>query len=390
MAIVVTVAVTSASLLRTRQPQAALAVAPFDARAKAALAGQKLGLNPQRGDVLQAAEMSRQALARDPTVVEAWRNLAFVAAVTGRQVEARRLFGLSQRLSRRDPSTQLWLIEDAVQRNDIPGALGHYDIALRTSPALADTLVPILVTATSDAPVSAELAKLLARDPPWAGQYFRYLAGMLPSGEAAADLLARVPPQVRARHMDWLPLLVPKAIEARDYQAAWRIYTMLTRGEGGALVRDGAFARANTFPPLEWEFISTADFRSEPAGGSGDDAGLRVTASTGAIGTVVRQLLLLRPGVYRLSSVSATGQGPSAERLVWQVRCAGSNSNLAMLDVTPVQSRQNRFQREFRVPASNCEAQWLALEVAAPETPGGIEAWVRQVDIVASADRGSR
>ncbi|MDT9096849.1 hypothetical protein RSW32_26335, partial [Escherichia coli] len=63
---------------------------------------------------------------------------------------ARRLFAYGQRLSRRDNSTQLWAIEDAVARNDIPDVLRHYDVALRTSPNLADILYPVLASASAD------------------------------------------------------------------------------------------------------------------------------------------------------------------------------------------------------------------------------------------------
>ena len=63
-------------------------------------------------------------------MVEAWRTLAIISTRPG-QGEA--LFHFASSLSRRDVPTQLWLIEDAVRKNDIPGALSHYDAALRSS-----------------------------------------------------------------------------------------------------------------------------------------------------------------------------------------------------------------------------------------------------------------
>jgi hypothetical protein len=359
----------------------ALSVAPFDARAKAGLDGLDLVRRAQAHQTGSAVQMSRDALARDATVVAAWRNLA-LAQVLGQNVAgARRFFQISERLSRRDPATQLWLIEDAVQRNDIDNALRHYDIALRTSPSLAQSLAPILVNATSYEPIGTKLAVLLAGNPPWAGEYFRYLAGMLPSGDAAARLVSRLPVSVREGHIDRLRLLIPAAVERRNYRAAWQIYALLARQSPDALVRDRTFANANTLPPFEWEFMVTTDARAEPAAGSGTNAGLRIAASSGAIATTARQLLVLRPGTYRLRSVSENGEGLPPDRLDWKIKCVGSDSEIATLPITPSRSGRTRNEGAFRVPDSGCAAQWIALEISATESPGGSDAWVHRLDI---------
>lgn len=379
-----TVAVSGAALFRKARPDIALRLAPFDARAKAALAEQGLRTPTDGRTLPAAAELSREALRRDPTIVGAWRNLGLAAAAAGQQPVALRLFRISQRLSRRDSATQLWLIEENVRRNDIRGALRHYDIALRTSTAMSDILVPILVSATADPAIAGPLADVLAPDPPWAYAYYNHLVQALPSGQAALALISRLPAEVRRRHIEPLRQLVAKAVDKREYEAAWRIYALLSGAAPGELLRNGDFRSRNEFPVLEWQLTDTPNLRAEqtaPAGSPGASA-LRVSASSAAIGSAARQLLLLGPGSYRLRSVAAQESSPGPERLQWQVNCVGRDENLLNLDVTP--RREGRFERQgrFRVPPSGCPAQWLRLEVSAPDLPAGVETWVHRVEIL--------
>jgi len=143
-----TVAVSAANALRQVRPDLAHRIMPFDARANAGLAEQaSVRMAQDRAARATAAGLAREALSRDVTVVAAWRTLGLELETEGRRGDAERLIRFAERLSRRDLPTQLWLIEANVARNDIEGALAHYNIALRTSQAAADVLFPILVQA---------------------------------------------------------------------------------------------------------------------------------------------------------------------------------------------------------------------------------------------------
>ena len=145
-----------------------LGVMPFDARAKVKSAEMLLArTRASPPAVARARTLALAALRRDPTMAPAWRLLALAASMQGREREAARLFHFAERLSRRDLPTQLWLIEESVSRNDIPGALRHYDIALRTSLASPELLFPVLTRASGDNNVVGPLGTLLASDPPW-------------------------------------------------------------------------------------------------------------------------------------------------------------------------------------------------------------------------------
>src|SRR3546814_17422634 len=74
----------------------------------------------------------------------------------GDRAGGERLLAYSQTLSRRDLRTQLMAIELAVARDDIPSALRHYDIALRTKKNAPDLLFPVLTSALTNPTIRTE------------------------------------------------------------------------------------------------------------------------------------------------------------------------------------------------------------------------------------------
>ncbi|MFD2427454.1 hypothetical protein ACFSUK_03150 [Sphingobium scionense] len=108
------------------------ALAPNNGRIAGRLSQTLYRPSASEADRARAVTIARDALQHDPTAVEAVATLAVDAFIRGDQTEGERLLGYSQKLSRRDLRTQLMAIELAVARDDIPDALRHYDIALRT------------------------------------------------------------------------------------------------------------------------------------------------------------------------------------------------------------------------------------------------------------------
>lgn len=104
-------------------------------------------------------------------------------------LRARRLFLHSERLSRRNLITQLWAIEDAVARDDVAGALRHYDIALRTAPRMAEVLFPVLKSASTDPAIRTGLIRTLSGKPLWAGDFIDYVSDNSADPQATVSLL---------------------------------------------------------------------------------------------------------------------------------------------------------------------------------------------------------
>ncbi len=386
------IAVSGASQLRYESPEAALRLQPWDARATASVAAQ--ALTATRGRVSRetarrVAELARQALKRDATVVEAWRTLAMVST---RPTQAGALFHFASSLSRRDVPTQLWLIEDSVRRNDIPGALSHYDAALRSSLASHQLLIPVLISATGERRIVPPLAELLRTRPPWRTAFLTALVESAPNPDNLAQLMILLGRPAAPDEGQLMGRSINRLVEQNAFAPALRLYLMLAgRSATGDLLRNGRFDRPNDYPPMDWQLADGADIFAEqrPAPVSGQGQRLYVNASTDARGRAARQLIFLPPGSYALTALSGRADLPAPEGLFWQINCASTpDSPLLDQPAVPTGAAARAIRGEFRVPPAGCAAQWLTLRIVAGDQPGGTEAWVASVRIEAANRSG--
>ena len=151
-------------------PARALLIAPGNARALTMMGDVALLGAQGKPDFISAERLAKSALRRDSTLGTPYRVLGFAAENRGDDVGAARFIGFAGKLSRRDFASQLWLINGAVARNDVAGALEHFDTALRTSDAAPPILMPILSQALSEPQIVDELATRLLGSP-WGAQF---------------------------------------------------------------------------------------------------------------------------------------------------------------------------------------------------------------------------
>ena len=379
-------AVGAGAVLRNGQPDRALGFAPWDARAAARAAERGLtkgGADPS--SLRQAGALARNALSRDATVVPAWRLMGLLEVAAKREGRAAGLFHMSERLSRRDLPTQLWLIEESVKRNDVPDALRHYDIALRTNPRSHDMLMPILVAAAGAPQTASDLGRLLATRPLWAGNFY-YRLGQSPAATApdpahVARMLAIARRGGPFANEGVLRGLLESMVERGAYQPALHLFGTLSgqAARSPKTVRNGTFEGTNDFAPMDWDLSGEVDLGAEArAGVGGRGNALVVWASTDRNGVVARQILMLPPGSYRLRYKAGRTQASAPSRLEWRIACAGTEAFLLSGPVIPGATAIAR-ETGFRIPAG-CAAQWLSLDIGSTD-PAGSEAWVDDVGV---------
>ncbi|HWI85172.1 MAG TPA: hypothetical protein VNT42_02450, partial [Sphingomonas sp.] len=194
-------------VLRSTDPALALRFDPDNAAALAARAEQLLRDDPSEKNRILAEALARRALRRSPVSADGARMLATTRDMAGDEARARQLMDYSQSLSRRDFPTQIWFIEDAIGRNDIAGALRHYDIALRTSAATKALLFPVLIKATAQPAVAAPLIDTLAARPLWADPFLEQASREAPDPEGLARLIVGL----ARRHYPLSPTTVAQA-----------------------------------------------------------------------------------------------------------------------------------------------------------------------------------
>jgi hypothetical protein len=344
------------------QPAWAHAVAPGNGRITARLA-QVLLTKLSPAEIAKAERLARLALVQDPTAVQAVAVLGIGAQARADVAQARRIFGYADILSRRDFQTQLWRIEDAVSRNDVAGALRHYDIALRTTRTAPDILYPVLAAAVSDPAIRSELTKTIAGKDSWGINFVNYLAENGRDPRAIAlffDSLRRaggsVPPSATA-------LATGKLLNADLADEAWAYYSFVRKGVARDQSRDPNFTADITAPtPFDWVPINTAGITASV---QPNDAGgvFEFTTPPGVGGPVLQQVQLLPPGDYLLRGRSEEIDQPGESRPYWVLTCRDGRE-LGRVVLPNSAQNGSMFAGQFRV-VSDCPVQTLAL-VARP------------------------
>lgn len=366
-----------AQVLVKVDPARAHALAPYDGRITARLAAKMAEPDPkpnligsQHSDVF-----ARQALGQDSTAVSAVSALGMNAQFRGDTVAARRFFSFAEKLSRRDLVTQLWAIEDAVSRGDIRGALRHYDVALRTKPALSDMLFPVLTAASAEPAVRAELVRTLSANPPWGDLFINHVAERGKDPRAVARLhqdLRRagvnVPEGAQAS-------AVATLLTTGDADEVWNHYSSLRQKVDRRRSRDARFAANFKRPsPLDWVAINDAGVNTAIEEGLFD---FSAPASVG--GPLLQQVQVLPAGDYLLKGHSSgIDQIPEA-RPYWILTCSDGRE-LGRLDMPNSDQAGGNFSGIMRVPA-NCAIQTLTMMARPSEAVGGSSGRLDRVEL---------
>ena len=369
-----------AAYARDDLPQLALAVAPSDARALTTQAAQLL-VTGTRLDDPRVVILARAAVARDATLGTPYRILGFAHEAEGDLSAADRLVGYAGKLSRRDLAVQLWLINRAVSRNDVPGALEHFDIALRTSDVAPTILFPILANAVSEPEVVRALAPRLAT----ARWTQSFVSSAIDSGPSLSGMVMLAQAMNR-QHTPFPPetirQLANRMVETRTYTllGQFRAITPARPAEGQA-VSDPTFNHPVNVPSFDWVLGEDSLAIVARVSDGGQGSGMTFELAEATIGTqLARQLQTLAPGRYRLSITGASNIADAAQSPVWTVACAEATKQLALLEM-PTGRVSTIRQIVFDVPQHNCAAQLLVLSTRPTSTIGGLSGKVARVTI---------
>ncbi|HUE79348.1 MAG TPA: hypothetical protein VMN38_06925 [Sphingomicrobium sp.] len=366
----------AAASLGVSDPLRATQIAPGNARAAVAAVRARV----EAGDNVASPALRSQvraALLRDVTLPAAIELCAVQLEATGNARRASRLFELSSAISRRSLPTRLWLIQRSVDHGDVAGALANFDLALRTSSAAPEVLFPVLASAATDPQLVRPIARLLDRPSDWRAMFLSY--AIHEGGEAAAmaEVVLRMRDRgaVTAAKAD--QMLIGQLVKQGAFAVAHRIHAAFGRaGSRAALVIDPDFDDAESRYPFGWGLTDAAQ-TGAARGRVGGSAALVYRAVPGAAGQVATQLLMLKPGAYRL--VTASAAPPSADAPFWTVTCASrGGAQIALLSL-PAETRVVAGA-DFTVPAG-CDGQWLGFNLRASDRPGGQAGAVRSVSV---------
>lgn len=360
-----------------RAPEKGYAIYPSDGRIGAAFAYKLVTENTdaQRG---RAARIARDALAAEPLAASAVVALALHADLRGATGDARKLFAHSEVLTRRNLSSRLWLIEDAVRRNDIESAIRNYDIALRVHPRTFDLLFPILASAIADPTISKTLAVKIGQAPVWRDAFIRYLSTHGPDPKRTATFFSElnasgvpIPEVERAG-------VVNALAAANAFDQAWAYYKA---------VRPNAVRQSSRDPEFVEQLKAPTSFDWTPRmSDPGIVASIQRTKDRGVFdfsapstvgGIVLEQLQLLPNGRYSISGRTAGIEQIASAAPYWLLMCTDGRE-IGRVPLPNSSQNSGKFQGNFDI-RGNCPAQVLRLIVRPSSLPSGVSGQIERV-----------
>ena len=370
------VAFSIAQVVARGDPEMAHRMAPYDGRITATLSAALSMPKATSAERTRSDELAKLALRQDPTAVAAVATLGVNADLRGKTDEARRLFTYAQKLSRRDLRTQLWLIEDAVRRDDIPSALRHYDITLRVFPLMAELLYPVLAAASDDPAIQPALIKIMAGKPNWTESFINFVVVNGASPQSNAALIeglrrAGVTVPVSAQTE-----VINRLLASGQSDAAWAYYAAIRPGVDRRRSRDTRFtAQIETPSSLDWVPVNDGGVTTSILPGLFDFA---APASVG--GPLLQQRQLLPPGTYQLIGHSVGIEQSESARPYWTLRCADGRE-LGRVALPNSSDADGEFSGSFTVPAE-CPAQTLMLVARASNVVSGQSGQIDRIELV--------
>ena len=308
-------------IARSKAPDRALAFVPWEGNALANKADMQL-LSGQKIPAKSIAATARTALRNSPLNAKAVRLLAVSAALEGDVDKTRKLVHASARLTRRDPLTQVFLIEEAVGQGDLKKAMFHYDLALRTSSIAPQILYPRLLKVIEHSDGRAALKPYLRSGEQWTRDFICFAKDQSKDLTHVVDLMLETggSPDPKLQPIQRAALISALA-DRQQYAQIPRLLrpvpdaaAALTSVGLETLDQDRGLGSAG------WEVLDDAE-----AGASGrvDTKGVSMTiyANPGTSRPVARKLLFLTPGRYRFSFNLAPVERGEGRAIGWQLRC---------------------------------------------------------------------
>ena len=363
------IAQTAALTLVQSHPDAAIGLVADQPVALIQRAQQELA-EPD-GNLDSAREWAQRALRASPLNAHAVSLLGLIAEREGDQKNAEALMRIAAARTWRDQTVDEWLLNNEAHRGDYAHALPYADALLRIS-NFQPELFPVLASFTVDPRAFEALTAFLATAPPWRSWFLSELSGRLANKTRLVQLYAALNDSENPPTKDELRPYLNRLIKDENFELAYQTWHAILPPPR----RTDAtypFNRDFEFPvdslPFDWTLVTTpgADIRIVSSVDSGKKRALLVEFSGARVRFAnVKQLMLLPAGDYSFSGKLKTAELRTVRGLWWRIFCANASAKtLANTELISGTMPWTDFSVKFQVPAADCGAQWLQLELPA-------------------------
>ena len=314
---------------------------------------------------------ARSAIQATPLDGRGYRLLAQQKELDRDLASAEKLYDLAAARGPRDLPSLSWLTRRALARGEYARAFAYIDQMLRVQPELMPTLSKSLIALFDKAPVQAELANLLERNPPWRSDLLIRLMTFSKNSPALFSLMERLrlaPPGLSEVELSkWIDRLC----NDQQWGAAYLIWAQSLPIEARqhiGNIYNGGFESEPSDSGFDWRMASIpgAIISRAQVTGASELMALGVDFENRRVPFKnVRQLLALSPGSYRFEGRVRLDELTSDRGLVWTLTCAEDSRVIAETEPLSGQRAWTGFGVNLVVPTSSCNGQWLTLRIPA-------------------------
>jgi hypothetical protein len=221
------------------------------------------------------------------------------------------------------------------------------------------------------------LTAFLATAPPWRPWFLSELSGRLANKTRLTQVYAALNEAPNPPTKEELRPYLNRLVNDEDFTLAYQAWHATLPPEQRA-DESYPFNRDFKFPidnlPFNWNVgeIGGANIQVVSLANSGNRRALLVEFVGRRIGgpKIVKQLMMLPAGDYSLSGKVKAAELRTVRGLWWRIFCANASANtLANTELVSGTMPWTDFAVKFKVPATDCGALWLQLELPARIEP---------------------
>ena len=371
-------------IARNKNPELALKVVHDEPIALAILADKKLTEAKSAADTKESGELALESLRGQALNPRALRVIGFVKDANGQSEQSAVLIKASALLSRRNLGTQLWLIEEAIKKNDTKEALRQYHLALTTSPNAKDILFPVLTKAIANQEIAKELVPYVKSNEEWIVPFIQLASQDKDAIIPIADIVIEAGGIKAGLKSDQVRgALMERLSQQGDLLRAAKIFQTIDNAPVNILsspaLTTASFDQA--YVGVGWALMVDPSLGGEVSG-AGDTKIMTVYASGGKSGRVARKPLLLKPGQYVLRvGYSDLVSNPNSI-IRWQISCAGEGKATSIASgASPTGANVSKATLAFTISPS-CNGQFLDLLMTGGDGRNASEVTINSVEII--------
>lgn len=310
---------------------------------------------------------STQSLTGSVLNSRALRQMALMAKVDGDNRTYAKLLALSQSVSRRDQRTQILLMKDALLAQKMKEGLSHWDMVLRTTAGIRQTMYAQMTPLIIVPQVREILADFMKEKAIWSAEFFAFAAVTAQSPDDVAKLGLLTPELMKSpEYKVGTTILVKRLVDLGSPSLAQDFF-LATRLADPGLTKSIEFTRASISgksPPLTWEVFESGDLSTGFILAANGKYKLVSNAFSGTSGTIARKAVFLTPGTYEFRAKIDLSK--AAERSVLNVALTCIDSKGGRSATWNASLTNGITADQFSVPVG-CAGQVIELSYAAGE-----------------------